>query len=271
MATYLLTWNSEPENWNNLDEDIYRFENEGIFTGRWSSGNTKKIVVGDRVFLIKLGKEPKGIMASGWAISDSYSEPHWNPELELKGKTANYVEVNFDNILRPEKCLPRNTLEMTVSADMNWSPFGSGISINDEVAEKLEIVWAEFIGRPRINRADVFPDEAETEQTFNEGSIKTVTVNYYERDRQGRDVCINHFGLNCVVCGFNFEERYGEVGKGFIHVHHLRPLSELGGEYQLSPIKDLRPVCPNCHAMLHKRKPAYSIEELIERLGKLPH
>ncbi|WP_431146162.1 HNH endonuclease [Bacillus cereus] len=69
-------------------------------------------------------------------------------------------------------------------------------------------------------------------------------------------------GFSCVVCGFNFEERYGQMGKDFTHVHHLKELSQIGEEYEINPIEDLRPVCPNCHSMLHKRKPAYSIEEL---------
>jgi 5-methylcytosine-specific restriction protein A len=67
-----------------------------------------------------------------------------------------------------------------------------------------------------------------------------------------------------------FEQCYGEVAKGFIHVHHLRPLSEIGEEYEVDPIADLRPVCPNCHAVLHLRVPAYSIEEVMN-FRKRPH
>ena len=60
----------------------------------------------------------------------------------------------------------------------------------------------------------------------------------------------------------NFEAIYGAIGRDFIHVHHLIPLSEVGDTYEVDPIEDLRPVCPNCHAMLHKRTPPYSISEL---------
>lgn len=66
----------------------------------------------------------------------------------------------------------------------------------------------------------------------------------------------------------NFEERYGEIGKGFIHVHHEVEISTIGEDYEIDPIDDLKPVCPNCHAMLHKRKPAYSIDELKEYFCK---
>ena len=59
---------------------------------------------------------------------------------------------------------------------------------------------------------------------------------------------------------------YGVIGDGYIHVHHLRALSEIREEYVVDPKIDLRPVCPNCHAMLHRRKPMLSIEELKEIL-----
>jgi len=64
----------------------------------------------------------------------------------------------------------------------------------------------------------------------------------------------------------NFADRYGEIGDGFIHVHHLRPISSIGAEYVIDPISDLRPLCPNCHAMVHRRAPAITIEELREVL-----
>jgi predicted HNH restriction endonuclease len=64
------------------------------------------------------------------------------------------------------------------------------------------------------------------------------------------------------VCGFNFGAAYGELAEGFIHVHHIRPLSEIGEEYKVDPISDLRPVCPNCHAIIHLGGETRSIEEV---------
>jgi predicted HNH restriction endonuclease len=108
----------------------------------------------------------------------------------------------------------------------------------------------------------IFPEEIQNDQKCYEGSTKKIIVNIYERNPLAKHKCIKHYGINCYVCGFNFEKKYGETGRGFIHVHHLKPLSEIGEKYELNPIQDLRPVCPNCHAMLHRRKPPYSIEEL---------
>jgi len=95
-----------------------------------------------------------------------------------------------------------------------------------------------------------------------EGSVCAITVNAYERNPEARRRCIEYYGTNCSICGFNFGTRYGEVAHGFIHVHHLRSLSEIGRQYIVDPIEDLRPVCPNCHAVVHRRSPPYSIEEV---------
>jgi len=74
--------------------------------------------------------------------------------------------------------------------------------------------------------------------------------------------CIDHWGCICSVCGIDFFTHYGKLGKDFIHVHHLKPISEIGKAYKLNPLKNLRPVCPNCHAMLHRSFPVLTIEEL---------
>ena len=107
--------------------------------------------------------------------------------------------------------------------------------------------------------------DAESEK-LKEGAKRKVTVNAYERNFIARKKCINKYGFNCFICGFNFQKTYGEIGKEFIHVHHLKPLSEIQEEYEVNPIEDLRPVCPNCHAMLHRKIPAYSIDEIKDIL-----
>ena len=68
--------------------------------------------------------------------------------------------------------------------------------------------------------------------------------------------------LSANVSEMNFEARYGKIGRDFIHVHHKRPLSSLKKQYKVDPKKDLVPVCPNCHAMLHRRTPPYDVEQL---------
>lgn len=124
-------------------------------------------------------------------------------------------------------------------------------------AEILDMVFAE--SKPRLG---LLPEQIDTPHEFYEGASKLITVNAYERNSQARNACIKHYGAKCIICDFVFQEKYGEIGKDFIHVHHIKPLGEIGAEYQVDPINDLCPVCPNCHAMLHMRKPPYSLNEL---------
>ena len=113
----------------------------------------------------------------------------------------------------------------------------------------------------------IYPDDIDDKNLF-EGTKKQVIVNAYERNPKARQECIDKYGYNCIICGFNFEKAYGGIGKKFIHVHHIKPLSEIKEEYKVDPIEDLRPVCPNCHAMLHRKKEAYKIEEIRSLLAK---
>lgn len=117
-------------------------------------------------------------------------------------------------------------------------------------------------------------DEAAVESVADskatEGAVKLVTVNRYERNRFARKRCIETFGYRCSVCEIDFSERYGQVGRGFIHVHHLVPLSEIGERYEVDPVTDLRPVCPNCHAMLHHRTVVPRTIEELRRILNTP-
>ncbi|ARA91769.1 HNH endonuclease [Rhodothermaceae bacterium RA] len=106
------------------------------------------------------------------------------------------------------------------------------------------------------------PDEVDEASHLIEGAIRRISVNAYERNHEARRRCIDHYGTQCFICGFDFERTYGKVAKGYIHVHHLVPLSEIGESYNVDPLKDLRPVCPNCHAVIHLRQPPYTVEEV---------
>ena len=81
---------------------------------------------------------------------------------------------------------------------------------------------------------------------------------------------MEYYGVQCQVCDLDFENTYGEVGKDFIHVHHIIPLHEIQEDYIVDPIKDLIPVCPNCHAMLHRKENGIylSVEQLKERIKR---
>lgn len=108
----------------------------------------------------------------------------------------------------------------------------------------------------------LLPEEVLKAKTYTEGAVKAIIVNAYERNPEARADCIRHYGMKCAVCGLTMADLYGEVGETVIHVHHLRELASIGAEYKVDPIQDLRPVCPNCHSVLHTKSPALSIEQL---------
>ncbi|WP_414622813.1 HNH endonuclease [Calothrix sp. CCY 0018] len=112
-------------------------------------------------------------------------------------------------------------------------------------------------------KAFTIPEEVTESEKYYEGTTTKIIINTYERNYQARQKCLEKHGFDCCICDFNFEKNYGAIGRGFMHVHHLIPLSEIKEEYELDPIKDLRPVCPNCHAMIHMRKPPYTPEEIL--------
>lgn len=267
-ATYLLTWNPKRFSWDDFQDDW-----ESIYVGnrphfRWSCGNTKKILVGDRVFLMRLGwQEPiTGIVASGWVSGEPALDENWNEESD--NPLALYINFEPDLMLNPHL---HDLLDPTIiSSNFNWRPQRSGVSIPDQIAFDLEQAWQTHIEKMDLYSQTVSSLEhlAEKSEVFREGSRILFSAYRYERDPRARKACILHYGLDCAVCGFNFSETYGQLGAEFIHVHHLLPLSERAVEYEINPIEDLRPVCPNCHAMLHRYNPPLSIEELKSVLQK---
>lgn len=142
----------------------------------------------------------------------------------------------------------------------------SPLEINTEdhgLTERLINSWVErFFGCIMALSPLEEADEAREAPGLPEGAVKRELVNRYERSRYNRAVCINFHGCRCKVCGFDFEVRYGRIGAGFIHVHHIVPVSRLGPGYLIDPVEDLVPVCANCHSMLHRRDPPYTVEEL---------
>lgn len=113
----------------------------------------------------------------------------------------------------------------------------------------------------RKQRATVQPQEAKPKPVIAK-KIKLVEgAILQERDREIhkrnpklRELCIAHYGneYRCLICEMNFVERYGEIGKEFIEVHHLNPISETDGEHEVNPATDLIPLCSNCHSMIHR-------------------
>jgi hypothetical protein len=208
------------------------------------SQNWNKIQIGDEVF-IYTGDEDLGIIgyatvgaveqrADGWCIL-----PH------------------FD--LARSRALLENPVPAAVVRA--WVPFPRKSVINLASFQEPLRAHLPWTGRDAVTDS-VLPEEIIQPSGLVEGAVRSITVNAYERNPQARRQCIDAHGTICCICGFSFGAVYGKVADGYIHVHHLRPLSQVNGEYVVDPVKDLRPVCPNCHAVLHLGGECRSIEEV---------
>lgn len=119
---------------------------------------------------------------------------------------------------------------------------------------------------PEMRVSNRTPPDALTQQPSTnhcfEGDTQEVVLSVFERDPNARQQCVKHHGYACSVCGFHFLHTYGAIGRDFIHVHHLVPLSTIRTGHPVDPIQALRPICPNCHSMIHRKEPPFTIEEL---------
>lgn len=114
--------------------------------------------------------------------------------------------------------------------------------------------------------SDAYPSSGSSSEVMSlpEGAVTKVLVNKYERNPKNRAACLAHFGFTCFCCGFDFGSFYGEFANAYIHVHHITPVSKMGENYQVDPIRDLIPLCPNCHAAIHIQDPPLTPEKLKE-------
>ena len=258
--TFLLTWNPTRWEWPEGEYDrIVSATGQGErLADSWNVGSrTTGIKRGDRAFLVRLHNE-RGIVASGRFTSEIFEGEHYaDPE-----RMANYAVVEWDRMVNTPDRLTVEELKAQVP-QVSWNHLlGSGIKVETDAAMVLARLWS---GQVELGPHES-PEEVDPDSTFDEGAVTTVLVNRYERDPKARAACLDHWGVKCVTCGMDFAEQYGDLGSGFIHVHHLRPLGTLKSSYRLDPIKDLVPVCPNCHAMIHRQTPPLTPKKLRAQL-----
>jgi 5-methylcytosine-specific restriction endonuclease McrA len=142
-----------------------------------------------------------------------------------------------------------------------WSLAGSRVAKGQGTRWTVALCFADTASVP----------DATVSQRYLEGTRFDIIASGRERDIKARNACIQHYGCICAVCTLDFGEMYGDIGRGFIHVHHRNPLADAEGERQVNPITDLIPLCPNCHAMVHRRNPPLELEELREYHKKTAH
>ena len=131
----------------------------------------------------------------------------------------------------------------------------STLRLSDAIVNRIWYVW------PKTGIAQIPRLAEEHLQSYQEGATTKIVVNRYERNTKARAYCIEEHGAKCSVCGMAFAARYGANAGGFIHVHHLTPFARRHNGSVTDAAKDLVPVCPNCHAVIHMRTPPYTPKE----------
>ena len=252
MATYILTWNPDNWVWTELTDVIQRVRAGESVTERWSSGNTKNVPIGSRVFLLKQGPAPRGIMAAGWTTEPVEELPHWDSSRGDRGDLANYVHFAMEAVLDPatDTLLDPRDFPPGPASGVYWAPAASGTSIPATAALQLESLWADHASATQM------VGSADPELSALEGRVRFRLVRHRSRERALREAKIhtvlNTGSLKCEVpgCGFDFAQQYGALGAGYAQVHHLRPLGKADTVVETT-LADLAVVCANCHVMIH--------------------
>lgn len=218
IGTFLFAWN--PNNWafEELEEKIDELKSKGSAKIIWSISAHKKVKIGDRAFIVQVGTPKKGIFASGYVVSKPFLLPHWSGD-----KLVPRVTIELDILLNPKhsEILDIDYIKDNTSSFQQWTPQSSGIQIKMEIVDEVERLWFDFI-KTKV----FFSNNNQIERIFIEGTSYQLTQTVYERNRYARTLCLQYYGYSCAVCGFNFEETYGDIGNEFIHVHHLNQVQE---------------------------------------------
>ena len=142
MPTFLLNWNPRKWQWTHFHEQLRELAERGSFVEPWDIGNSRRVGEGDRVFLLRQGVEPRGIIASGVVMGAPYPDTHWTGD----GRRATYVAVEWDHMFDPAVDVILSRRELDRLQPMHWDPQRSGTQVPDPVARELEREWARVVG-----------------------------------------------------------------------------------------------------------------------------
>ncbi len=224
-----------------------------------------KLKIGD---ILLMYENQVGIVAIGRTLEKWDGKAYKTPKYYIhgssfpKGASEYRIKVNWFHDISDS---PFSIKEM--KKRIGYIPRGAVTPFKKLRAEIKKII-SELMHRNSV----LFPDEIpEKPKGLPEGAKKSVLVNAYERSNEARRQCIEHWGYNCQLCGILLEDFYDSYGSSFIHVHHRIPLSSIKKSYIVDPIKDMLPICPNCHAILHRiesENPIAELKEIIKNKAK---
>ena len=248
MTAIILGWNPDRRDHWNYAAVIGQVAATGLCFTPWRVGRDRNAPAGADAWLVLLGRHGPALIGHGVVVSE---QPEPGPDDAGEDETGAdettiYVQVAFDALLPLGDQIASEFLR-EAAPGVPWdSVDGSGLAVAPAEEAKIRTLWGNFGPAPGPDPTQPVPG------SYPEGAVTRVEVNRYERNPEARRACIAHHGINCAACGFSFEATYGDIGKDFIHIHHVVPVSQLGNDYQLDPLTDLVPLCANCHAMAHQ-------------------
>lgn len=261
MPSYLLTWNPLKWSWTELANKLSDFEATGFTKERWSCGNTKRIKAGDRIYLIRLGKEPKGIVASG-IVCGSLKEKHW----DNKRSTALYVDIQIDKLINsPQDVLIRREELKQKFSSMRWDTQVSGISIPDDISAWLEQELSIVSSKERIKLSlqileDDFSERLEKSKELSSKQrqerlvkaprlpqkVEALTTVFLRNADVIAEVLARSKGC-CESCGNPAPFMRASDSSPYLEVHHKVRLADDGEDI----VENALAMCPNCHRKAH--------------------
>jgi predicted HNH restriction endonuclease len=254
-----------------FDIDDYIQENDKI---SWSLNQERyknDIEVGDTVFIWRADGGQKGsggIIAKGIVtkkpIKQKDENKYWNDNggfqekyrvhIDLEEKLLNGPYIKRIRLL--EHKLLKELMILKVANQTNFF-------VEPIFADELLKIWNDAVTKYIEVKRDIESELAQEDNFYKDGQAVTYYGTRYERNPHNRLKAIEIHGLACFGCEFDFEEVYGEKGKGFIEIHHIHPLSEIKEAMNINPETDLLPICSNCHRMIHRdRNKVLTIDEL---------
>jgi 5-methylcytosine-specific restriction protein A len=262
MAAYLFVWN--PKLWhcdsNDLSDELVAVPGgEG-----WDHACANRAAQpGDRAFLIRLGREPRGIVGSGTVTSEVFNRPHWDLEKRRQGIQSPGVWIRWDTLLVAgrDAILPIADLKRGTLGKMHWSSQKSGVTIPPIVVPALEKAWASLVGRKLEQQV------AGAYRAW-EGLVTESRVPKRKRDRRLRELAMAGANGVCAACGTDFSAVLGGFGTSVLQAHHHQQVA-LYDQPVLNGVADLAVVCANCHRLIHHDvQNAMSVADLRKKLAR---
>ena len=211
--TWIFQWN--PKKWRG---EQFLEELNPRYSSDWSVNQYhSEISDGDRMLFWKSGSEA-GIYAIGTIHGEVFIRAKDNqvdPEKDFERAVTFEIDKRIDPPILREHLKEDPDLG---NLSIIKQPVGTQFKVSEKEWELLESFT---FGQQTL------ADEVDISEKHAEGSVKSIQVNKYERSGKARQECIDHYGSNCTVCGFNFEKVYGPIGEGYIHVHHLKEISSI--------------------------------------------